>query len=454
MKKTLILLLTFFCTYTLWAQEPTVFENKVYKDNLRTVNLHITNSPLSYPIVSLASQAGVLVLYFDDVDAEVKDFTYTVQLCNQDWTVSDLGDMEYLEGFTEGDIRDYNFSQRVSTNFVHYRVELPNRDVRWTKSGNYILKVYENTGGGDKELVITRRFMVTESIAKVQETIDYPVKVNLQQTHQEIDFKVVFQKGVDLKNPIKEVSATILQNGRWDNAISHIQPMQVRDQTLKFDYNNKIVFPASKEWRRLDMRSLENRSNEVYRIDELDDGFDVILYPDKKRTYKAHHSRIDLNGKYVVQNQDVFRGTSGGILNQNNTTDSLSQLVSIDPNQERRNSLQSDYALVYFSLESPTEYYDDDIYVYGALTNWELMEEFKMEYLPKDQAYTTQAWLKQGYYDYMYAYVKEGATKPDLSALEGDWYETKNDYTILVYYRPFGQGYDRLVAVQHSNTGI
>lgn len=440
----------------LQAQEPEVYENKIYKNNLRTVQFHLNNSPISYPIVNLNARDNALQLYFDDVENDVKDYTYTIQLCDKDWTAANLSEMDYLEGFTEADIRDFDFSQRVQTNFIHYSVTFPNQDIRWTKSGNYILKVYEDMGS-EKELVITRRFMVIESLGKIQENIAYPSRTDLQQTHQEIDFKLLLNQGVEIQNPIKEISATVLQNGRWDNAIMNIQPMLYRGNSISFDYQNKIIFPAGKEWRPLDIRSFNQRSAQVAEIVELEDGVDLILKIDKKRTYKAHHSKIDINGRYVIQNFDLPQRIqqSNGILNlgNNNDTEDTTDDIFNSSDFTEEDKLQSDYALVYFTLDSPTEYDDGELYVFGGLTDWEIHPEFKLEYDRKDFVYRTEAWLKQGFYDYMYAFVPdENPTKIDLETLEGNWYETNNQYTIIIYYRPAGERYDRIISVWHPRT--
>lgn len=451
-----LLFLFFLSAQLLLAQnEPSVYEDKVYKKNLRTVRLHLASNQVSYPIVQLGV-SNALEFYFDDIDYEVKDYVYTVQLCNYDWTPSSLSELEYIEGFTEGDIRNYDYSTRVNTQYVHYRLTLPNQDLRWTKSGNYVLKVYEDRGGRDKELVITRRFMVVENIGKVESQFVYPAKTSLQQSHHEIDFRIVFDENQKIRSPLREIKATVLQNGRWDNALIGMSPNNFINNRIDFNYQDKIIFPALKEWRELDIRSLRNRSNQVYEINQLEDMDELILYADKKRTFGAHHSLIDLNGKYAIQNLDLFRRRANTNIGSGA---SLSDILasfgrsSWTDDDIRRNSTQNDYALVHFALESPTEYYDADLYIFGAMTDWELKKEFKLQYDEQEKIYFSEAWLKQGYYDYMYAYVDKKNPNIDLAELEGNWFETENDYQIVIYYRPAGDRYDRIVGFQQVKSG-
>jgi hypothetical protein len=86
--------------------------------------------------------------------------------------------------------------------------------------------------------------------------------------------------------------------------------------------------------------------------------------------------------------------------------------------------------------------------VFGELSDWQLKPAFKMQYSPEAQAYYLDAFLKQGYYNYIYVLLNRDTNEIDPEGVEGNWHETGNQYTILVYYRPFGERYDRLVSTQ------
>jgi len=119
----------------------------------------------------------------------------------------------------------------------------------------------------------------------------------------------------------------------------------------------------------------------------------------------------------------------------------------------RDKNIRSDYADVLFSLNVNQELEDYDVYLSGEFTNWQVDPRYKMVYNEVIHAYVVKPKLKQGVYDYMYAVApKKGGTKLDLTELEGHWYETENDYTILIYYHPFGARYDRLVGYYGYNT--
>ncbi|MCB9285252.1 MAG: DUF5103 domain-containing protein [Lewinellaceae bacterium] len=406
------ILLSLF-TMPLWLHAQVQPTDNTYVDYIRSVRMYPNGVMLGYPILELHSNAQLLVS-FDDLSDDVKNFTYSVVHCNANWEPSGLTENEYIDGFPEDRIDDFAFSGNTRTPYVHYYLAIPNRDMDFTRSGNYVLNVYEDED--EKTLVFTRRFMIVEPIMRILPRVVRTSQVSLSDTHQEVDF-LVTHKGMDIRNPLMEVKACVLQNGRWDNAITGLIPQFVRPEEMSFDYQNKIVFEAGKEFRNLDLRSFRYPSGDVAAIQVYPDGIDITLGKDLKRLNQVYLEYNDLNGNYVIESTDMG-----------------------DP------QLEGDYAHVQFSLDSPTEYEGEDVYVLGALTEWQLKPEFKMTYNNRIHAYMGEALLKQGYYNYYYALVPQKGGPPEIQDTEGNWYETENDYTILVYYRPFGERYDHLVA--------
>ncbi|MBR9919585.1 MAG: DUF5103 domain-containing protein [Bacteroidetes bacterium] len=391
------------------------FKDKVYVPNIHSVQFFVSGLVLSNPIIQLGANTQ-LYFTFDDLDDRRKTYVYSFEHCNADWTPSGLTEPEYIDGFTENYIDNYEYSINTLVPFVHYYLSFPNRDFSFSKSGNYLLKVYEDED--EKRLVITRRFMVVRPMMQVVPEVVRTAMVNKSNSHQELDFAVL-HPDVDVRSPLSEVTATILQNGRWDNAITGVKPKFMRPQEIIFDHQDKVVFEAGKEYRWADLRSFRTPDRRsVYTVDQFDDGWDVTMMPDEKRLDTYYLDINDINGKFVIGTSDY-----------------------------RDKDLQSDYANVLFFLRSPTAFYDADVYLFGRLTDWEIKPSFKMTYNYQKQVYLAEVFLKQGFYDYEYVLVREGE-KPDISETEGNWYETNNDYTILIYYRPFGARFDQLVATR------
>src|SRR5580765_1454554 len=91
-----VCLLFFVASLRGFAQEP----DWVYTPNVRTPQLFLYGNQLEYPILRLGS-ADKLELQFDDLDANVKNYFYTYQLCNADWTPAIISQFDYIRGFTQ-----------------------------------------------------------------------------------------------------------------------------------------------------------------------------------------------------------------------------------------------------------------------------------------------------------------------------------------------------------------
>lgn len=392
-------------------------ESLILDEEIRSAQLYLAGAPLTLPIVELKTGSNAMVLEFDHMNADLKDYIYTIVHCNSDWKPSELADNEYIDGFTEDRILDIESSFNTLAQYTHYRLGLPNQNMRWARSGNYLLKVFDNDD--DRRLVLVRRFMVVEPLWRIESKFVSPAAVSKLNTHHEIDFNVV-HRGARISNPQNDVKAFVLQNGRWDNAIGPIKPYITREESLVFDYQDKIVFPAGKEWRYFDIRSFEYRGDRVKAIGEKDDFYEVTLLTDQDLAGSTVGYRGDLNGRFSIENK-----------NFNQTL------------------YQCDYGKVLFSIGRPTPLEDKDVYVFGELTDWKVKPEWKMDYTDNEEVkayYVESPLLKQGFYNYEYLVVNRESGEPELDGFEGNWYETSNLYTILVYYRAFGDRYDRLMS--------
>jgi hypothetical protein len=390
-------------------------ESLTLDGNIRAAQLHLAGAPLTLPIVEVKTGHNTLVLEFDHLGDDLKDYVYTIVHCNSDWKQSELADHEYIDGFTEDRILDVETSLNTLAQYTHYTLGLPNQNMRWSRSGNYLLKVFDNDD--ERRVVLVRRFLVVEPLWRVDAKFVSPVAVSKLNTHHEIDFTVL-HRGMRIPNPQNDVKTFVLQNGRWDNAIGPVKPYITREESLVFDYQDKIVFPAGKEWRYFDMRTFEHLGDRVKNIDDKVDFYEVTLLTDQSRAGSNIGYRGDLNGRFSVENQ-----------NFNQTL------------------YQCDYAKVLLSVSQKAPLEGEDVYVFGELTDWQLKPEWKMEYSPEAKAYYVESpMLKQGFYNYEYHVVNRETGERDPDGLEGNWYETSNQYTILVYYRTFGDRYDRLMA--------
>lgn len=397
-----------------------VTPDHVYVPYIKTVHLYPSDMPLNYPLITLNS-GQTLTLSFDDLEGGVKDYYYTIVLCNADWKPAALNPFEYIKGFSANRINQYRFSTFPLQRYTHYSLTFPNANCAPTRAGNYILKVYLNDD--TSHLVFTRRFLVTNQSAQITGKIEQPMNPSIFQTHQKVNF-TIDTRGLNISNPFDQIKVWILQNYRWDNAIHDIRPTFVRGSVLEYNAENDCEFPAMKEWRWIDLRSFRLETERVARIDESNRQIIVYAKPDASRANQRYQQRRDIDGRY--------------------TTEMLESGYNPD--------VDGDYATVHFTYLTPAPFAHAQLYIFGELTNYECNPSNELHYNQADGAYEGSLLLKQGYYDYIYGLLTPGSTQLDTRLTEGNWWETENVYTILVYFRPIGGRADELVAATMLNS--
>ena len=392
-------------------------ETYVYYSNIKTVMLHREGWPLSAPVIDLHSDQR-LQLKFDDLDADLKDYYYTVVHCNINWEPSDLFPTDYINGFVENEITDYQFSFNTMNDYTHYNLEFPNDNILLNYSGNYLLKVYLN--GNQDSLAITYRFMVVDTKVEIAPTVKQATLINDRNYKQEIDFSIVHE-GYEIFDPYGDVSVVITQNNRWDNAKYGLSPTFVRENELVYDFEEENVYVAGNEFRSFDFKSFRYKTERIesYMYDTT--GQHVYLKKDDKRSFRRYFSKTDINGRYFIRNED----SNGDAV------------------------VDGDYAFVHFSLPFEAPVIDGNLYVVGAFTHWGFNTDNKMTYNYNNKAYELVSQVKQGYYEYMYSYLKDGSGNGDIAFVEGSHYETENEYCIFVYNTSVQNNYHQLISVKN-----
>lgn len=394
------------------------YENYIYDPEVNTVLLS-KNIEVYDPVavIPLGSMNG-LKLIFDKLDAQNEFYNYTFVHCDALWNPSDLQSAEYLMGNPNANINNYTYSTNTYEQYVHYSLTFPKEELKITKSGNYLLKVYRNFD--ESELVLTRRFMVVDMQTTISATINSATNPKYRMSHQEVDLLVDYT-GYTIPNPFTDVNVTILQNNSWGNAIYGLKPRFVNNNQLDFNYEEGNLFPGTHEYRFFDIRSLRFFSNRVAKKFQ-DSLVNVVLMPDDSRSHESYVRWIDYNGKRVIANSDGVNIVEDG-----------------------------DYAMVHFFLKTGDKSELGDIYIYGELSDWDTREEFKMTYDEASGMYYAMVKLKQSYYNYLYV-LENKQGELDFSFTEGNHFETENDYTALVYHKNVFYGYDELIGVVTQNS--
>ena len=397
------------------------YDDYVYQPTIKTVQIHESNWEFGLPIIDLNGNEQ-LELSFDDLDADKKQYSISFIHCNADWTPSDLMISEYLSGFFDLNIINFNYSSTTLQKYIHYSILFPQQNLKFTKSGNYILYVYAN---GDKnDLILSRRFQLYESKVLVSGNFRQSMGDGEQFNKQHIDFSIN-NAGYDLTNPYKDLKVVITQNNRWDNAVTDIKPTFMGGNTLTYSLDDASTFNGGNEFRYFDARSVRfysEKVKEIYKDENLKNH--IVLYKDELRSTKPYLFYNDFNGNFLIKNND-FKG-----------------------NQD----VEADYVFVEFFLPYLNPEVNGDFYVMGKLTDWRMNKYSKMSYNYKRFGYELKLYLKQGYYNYIYVLSNDNKRGGDETTIEGNHWDTENEYSIFVYHRKIGTYYDQLIGYKKFNS--
>ena len=402
------------------AQQLQSYTDTNYNDEVQTVLLHPVGDSLAKPIIHLNDMMGKLHLQFDVFANDAPYMYYTFIHCNNDWTQqSDIQQIEYLNGFESDDIENYSFSLNTMVDYVHFDLVFPTEDMIPKISGNYLLIVFEDELTPEN-IYFTRRFMIVDDKANFNVNIPrYPFDLSLGTNKQQIELTVSYP---DIFNSLAEQysNVTIQQNGRWDNAVMGLKPTYVYPDNLSYENNVKTVFNSGNQYRRINTSNLNNRPEQTKTVVMSKDYYVVTLYADQKRNLHAYIDDEDLFGEKVIYLE----------------------------RDDRAAATEADYVMVEFFLDWFPVMTDQDVYVMGAITDWNLDEKNKMTYDYERKGYALNLLLKQGYYDYIYAVKERGQTTADVGVVAGDFWETQNEYTIYLYLFDPTQNYDQLIGVK------
>lgn len=385
---------------------------------LKTVKLERADLVLSEPIILMGSN-DQLVLQFDDLTGGVKRYSYTFVHCNQKWDVSKLSYFDFLNGFERNEIDNYSFSSATTQNYTHYSLTFPNNDISFKISGNYLIQVWDENN--DTAPIISKRFYVWENIAAINSKVQRPNVIKYRNEFQRINTTVDITNA-KISNPYDEIRLSIKMNKSDSITYTDIKPKLITRNILYYDDDN-IVFPGGKEFRRFDTRSLRFKTDRISKVENSKTRNDSYITPDESRAYQQYIYETDMNGNFVIM-ADLTRNVE----------------------------IEADYSYIHFVLQYPYFLTNGNMYVVGGFNGYACNNENKMEYNFDKQQYEATIYLKQGYYNYMYAFLDSKNPKLDFSYTEGNYFETENDFTIFVYEHVYDRDYDRLIGVKSVNS--
>lgn len=388
-------------------------KNEIYDKNIATLQVVAGKDWLSPPVVKLNSYMpdDRININFDDLTHSYRRFTYKIEHCEADWSVSEqVFESDFIEGFYEGNtIDNYDESINTNTHYTHYSLSIPNEKCRLKMSGNYKLTVYDENN--DENPVLTACFMVVEPLMNIGLNVTTNTDIDFNRSHQQINMQVNYG-GLRITDPISQIKTTVMQNGRYDNAKINAKPQIIMADGLRWEHNKELIFNAGNEYHKYEILDVGHPTMGIDKIEW--DGQWYHVYP---FACEPRHNYIydeDANGSFYIRNSDNVE-----------------------------NETASEYVMVHYTLKCPQPV-QGDVYINGTWTNDLFTPEYKMEYDEINKCYRAVIMQKQGYYSYQFVMIGDDG-KTRTMPTEGDYYQTENKYQALIYYRGQGERTDRLV---------
>ncbi|MEK8180581.1 DUF5103 domain-containing protein [Flavobacterium buctense] len=382
--------------------------------NIKTVSF-VQNGQNAIPMFRLGDSFQFM---FDDLYGNEANYFYTLTHCDYDWKPSQLAKAEYINGFDDQRIQDYTNSLTTLQLYSHYRLSFPNRFTQFRVSGNYIIKILND----DKEVVFSKKFILYEELVSVPMQVRRPRTLSVTNQKHNLDFAIK-SATINFQSPLKNVKVLLMQNGKFDNAITNIVPQYTIGNDLIYKYDSETQFWAGNEYLFFENKDIRAANNSIAKIDSKGGIYNAYLYRAEARANMPYTYYPDINGNFIVKNIGA-----------------------------QNSEIEADYAWVFFSLSAPSYYGKKPIYVNGMFNNFAISEENKMEYNAEKGIYEKAIMIKQGFTNYQYVIADSKGVVDEENALDGNFIQTENNYFALVYYRENNQRYDRIIGKGIANS--
>ena len=388
----------------------------ISNDYIKTLQVTLNEDELA-PAVMILNTEDRLTFSFDHISTDREYLRYELVHCNANWQPSGLVDSEFLDGFNQGDIRDYDFSRATTTHYVHYWFSIPNEEVRPKLSGNYLVRVYPENDPDD--IWLQCRFMVSEQTAVIGSELTSRTDIDFNKSHQQLAISVDSERS-NVEDPFNDLTVMIQQNGRYDNEVALRQPQMMSGRNVSiYQHQSPLIFEAGNEYRRMECVSTQYPSMGVDHIEYNDPYYHIALFTDEPRKDQMYLYDQTQHGRFFVREYN-----------------------------SAQSEVEADYVVVHFTLDMP-EQKDAMIFLDGDFTNRKFDPNALMTYNRATGLYERNMLLKQGAYNYQYLLVPNGKNRGYTAEIEGDKYQTVNEYLIKVYARHPGDRYDRLIGVSN-----
>lgn len=397
-----------FCLLLLTGSAFSQIEKEVIPPyNIKTISF-VQNGQNAIPIFRLGDSFS---FQFDDLYGNEANYYYIITHCDYDWQPSQLAKPEYLNGFDDLRIQNYTNSLNTLQIYSHYNLSFPNKQTQFRVSGNYMIKILND----DREVVFSRKFILYEELVSVPMQVKRARNVAVIEHKHNIEFSI--KSGtINFQSPLQNIKVLLMQNGKFDNAITNIKPQYTIGNDLIYRYDTETQFWAGNEFLFFENKDIRAANNSIARIDSNGGIYNAHLYMSQARANAPYTYYPDINGNFIVKNIGA-----------------------------QNNEIEADYSWIFFTVSAPTFFENKSIYVNGMFNNYAIGDENKMDYNAQKGVYEKAIMIKQGFTNFQYVIADKNGKLDEQNAIDGNFYQTENNYFALVYYKENNQRYDRII---------
>ena len=405
MKKRFVLLTALFLSFKF------IFSQSINPDNVKSISFQKQNEN-KFSNIFIGTINEKFSLSFDILSGLEHDLYYVIEHCDFNWEKSQLIKSEYIQGFDDVKIDNYSSSFNTYQIYTHYKISFPNSNTSFKKSGNYIIKIIDEYG----DEIFRRKFILYENLVTVQTEIKRSREIEFINEKQVVNFEIN-PINIQLNNPSKTVKVKVFKNNELNYSIDNIKPQYNMGRKLIYKYDKELSFWGGNEYLFFENKFVRNTSINIRGFD-LEDIYSNFLFEDFSRKNRKYTYNPDING--------------GFLFNVNNSSNA---------------EFEADYVNIHFYLQKPQAFdLENKIYVVGDFNNYQISDEYLMEYNSRYNLFELVLKLKQGFYNYKYIAVNQ-EKKIIHGEISGNFDETENEYNVIVYYRNYGERFDRVVGV-------
>ena len=368
-------------------------ENRINQPTIKTLVTVVNDNWLNAPVMRLESD-DVLTVSFDELSHDYHRYVYRLEHCEADWTPSEeLFESDWLTGFNDNPIDDYEHSVNTIQPYTHYQLQLPNDRCQLKMSGNYRIHILDEDE--DNREVLVAEFMVTEQSMRLSLSATPNTDIDTRQSHQQVAMTLDYGR-LPVTNPDTQIYAVVMQNHQTSQMRCGVKPDISTRNGLEWSHNRQLIFGAGNEYRKFEVLDVSHPTMGIDHITWDGESYQVYPFVDAPRPNYLYDE--DANGAFCIRNSDY---------REVNTT--------------------AEYVWVNYRLRVPRQ---GPIYVSGRWTTATGTDDYMLYYDPVNELYTASILQKQGYYNYVYT-TADGQQLPS----EGNYYQTENQYEALIYYR-------------------